>query len=131
MHSRRPNHSRFWERASHRRGRRLSLQELELRVSPTSLMFGGLIGLDASDGGPPELEEGVYIQDGSSPLEVGLMSAPTVIDWDNDGAKDLVVGHFTDGHISVFLNRGSDSAPVFDGESLVQSNGAPITTSFG
>ncbi len=80
---------------------------------------------------PPNLEDGVYVYDGASPLAVGLMSAPTVIDWNNDGKKDLLVGHFDQGYISLYLNQGTDANPVFDGGSLIESNGSPITTSYG
>ena len=77
------------------------------------------------------LQSGVYIQDGSSPLTVGLMSAPTVVDWNNDGKKDLVIGQFSSGKIKVFLNQGTDASPVFNGGFFVQSGGVDISTSSG
>ncbi len=79
----------------------------------------------------PDLEAGVLIQDGTEPLEVNLHSSCTVVDWNNDGKKDLVVGQFYYGNIWLFLNQGTDANPVFNGGSLIQSNGSPITTTYG
>jgi hypothetical protein len=79
----------------------------------------------------PGVEQGVPVLDGSIPLEVSLMSKPTVVDWNNDGNKDLVVGQYTDGNVWLFINKGTDAEPVFNGGSLIESNGTPITTTFG
>jgi len=48
-------------------------------------------------------------------LDVGGYSAPTVVDWDGDGKKDLVVGDFN-GRLNVFINIGADESPRFDDE---------------
>ena len=69
--------------------------------------------------------------DGSSFLEVTYCSTPTVADWNNDGAKDLIVGQFTSGYIWLFLNQGTNLNPVFNGGSKIESGGTPITTSYG
>ena len=79
----------------------------------------------------PRLETGVFIQDGSAPLEVSYFSSPAVVDWDNDGNRDLLVGQYTSGHISLFLNKGSNVNPRFDGSTLIMSNGVPITMTYG
>ena len=79
----------------------------------------------------PELEAGVYIYDGSQPLGVDRHSTPTVVDWNNDGKKDLVVGQYGYGYIWLYLNQGTDRNPVFNGGSLIQSGGSPITTTYG
>jgi len=92
------------------------------------LVFAGAVVIHAAT---PVLRSGVYVSDGGSPLSVSVMSAPTVADWNNDGKKDLVVGHFTYGKISLFLNQNTDDEPVFNGGSYIQSGGADITTSYG
>jgi len=79
----------------------------------------------------PVLEPGVYIYDGTLPIEVDRHSSPCVVDWNNDGAKDLVVGQFGYGHITLFVNRDSDVNPKFEGGEFIESNGTPITTSYG
>jgi hypothetical protein len=64
----------------------------------------------------PTFDGGTLIQVGPEgsqfDLDVGSRAVPTVVDWDNDGRKDLVIGAL-DGRISVFLNEGTDTAPEF------------------
>jgi len=79
----------------------------------------------------PELEAGVYIYDGAIPLEVDRHSTPCVVDWNNDGMKDLVVGQFGYGYIWLYLNQGTDINPVFNGGAKIESSGTPITVSYG
>lgn len=82
-------------------------------------------------GEAPELEAGIYILDGAQPLEVNGCAVPFVTDWNNDGAKDLLVGQFTGGNIWIFLNQGSDINPLFYGGQMVESGGVPISVSYG
>jgi hypothetical protein len=42
---------------------------------------------------------------------VGGSAAPVVVDYDSNGAKDLLVGNDS-GQVVVFLNQGADDAPV-------------------
>jgi hypothetical protein len=79
----------------------------------------------------PELDEGVYIQSGSGPLTVKYFTAPSVIDWNNDGKKDLLIGQFNNGNIWLFLNQGTDAQPAFSGGQRLLVGGANITTSYG
>jgi hypothetical protein len=79
----------------------------------------------------PDLETGVLIKDGSSNLSVNYHSSACVVDWNNDGRKDLVVGQFYYGYIWLFLNTGTDINPLFNGGTLINSNGSPITTTYG
>ena len=97
-----------------------------MRLIVITLLFSGILLADA-----PDLEPGVEIQDGFNPLEVDYCSVPCVVDWNNDGAKDLLVGQFMYGHILIFLNHGTDLNPLFNGSSLVESNGSPLTGSYG
>lgn len=39
-------------------------------------------------------------------------AVPAVVDWDNDGRKDLLVGQL-DGTVRLFVNSGTESAPAF------------------
>ena len=79
----------------------------------------------------PELDEGVYIQSGGGPLAVSSYSAPSVIDWNNDGKKDLLVGQFDKGYVWLFLNQGTDAQPAFGAGTNVYVGSTPITTSYG
>ena len=103
------------------------MKTLSLLVFLPPLLF--LAG--TSIGAEPVLDQGVYIYSGANPLEVDRHSTPEVVDWNNDGRKDLVIGQFTDGNIWVFLNKGTDLNPVFDGGDKIFSEGIPITTTYG
>jgi len=92
----------------------------------TVFMAAGILRADA-----PDLEAPVFIQEGGGDLKVDYCSVPCAVDWNNDGAKDLLVGQFSYGYIKLFLNRGTDLNPLFNGWSYVESNGSPITASYG
>ena len=82
----------------------------------------------------PLFKAGVKLQNGGQPLQLyrnldptsGLyiygnpamtgyaMAAPEVVDWNNDGLPDLLVGQ-ADGRVALFLNKGARGNPVFDG----------------
>jgi hypothetical protein len=79
----------------------------------------------------PELEPAAFLSDGTNLLTAGTMSAPSVVDWNNDGKKDLLVGQFDQGRVWLYLNRGTDASPVFNGATPVLSGGTQITTSYG
>ena len=76
----------------------------------------------------PALEEGIEILDDALPLNKGPYSVPAVCDWNNDGAKDLVVGQWNEGYIYLFLNQGTDLNPLFNDGILIEAGGVPITT---
>ena len=56
----------------------------------------------------------------------GQDSAPFVVDWDNDGKKDLLVGG-GDGAVVLYQNVGSDAAPQFGASQAVMADNAPIS----
>lgn len=64
-------------------------------------------GLEAA----PAFGGGADIQAAGSAISVGGSAAPAVIDYNGDGAKDLLVGNAA-GQIVVFLNQGDDAAPL-------------------
>lgn len=51
--------------------------------------------------------------------------APSVADWDGDGAKDLLVGTYH-GRVRWYRNVGSNAAPVFTDGGYLMANGAEI-----
>jgi len=65
----------------------------------------------------PQFNSYFYVQSGGADLAypgglcLGLF--PRVVNWDGDGRKDLIAGT-ADGYVKLFLNTGTDSAPVFD-----------------
>jgi len=66
-----------------------------------------------------------YIQDQAvgGDLTGGAWSAPTVYDWDNDGAKDLLVGMKSSGvgYVKYYRNIGTDDSPIFNGYINIQA----------
>jgi hypothetical protein len=73
----------------------------------------------------PTFDGGTTIQFGPSGskvnIDVGSRATSTVVDWNNDGAKDLAVGAL-DGKIHLFINEGSDTAPDFLIQTFAQEN---------
>ena len=95
----------------------LVLSSWALTVSPSP---ASLLNL-----GPEEL-----VQANGSDLQVGGCSVPSYVDWNEDGANDLVVGEhisYTAAKIRVYLNIGGPSAPHFADYFYVQSNGSDLT----
>ncbi len=52
------------------------------------------------------------IQTGGGVLNVGGNAAPAVMDYDDDGRKDLLIGNDA-GAVVVYLNQGTDASPLF------------------
>lgn len=84
--------------------------------------------------GEPVLGEGERLQVGGKEinLKVGHL-VPAVADWNQDGKKDLILGHFTgkEGNIKLLLNEGEDKAPVFKTMQPLQAEGKPIRMDAG
>jgi hypothetical protein len=100
-----------------------------MKVPCILALLAVLAGAAAAD--MPGVVEGVKINNGVYELKLSGDTNPTVVDWNNDGLKDLLVGEYQAGYITLFLNQGTDINPVFDGGEKVKSNGLPISVSFG
>jgi len=75
----------------------------------------------------PEFETGVRLQADGKNIDVSVGHlVPAVMDWNGDGKKDLIIGQFSGGKISVFLNRGSDKAPTFKDFSALRADAKEI-----
>jgi hypothetical protein len=72
-----------------------------------------------------------YVMDAGVPIDVGYYGAPTMADWNQDGAKDLILGQFELGKIRLYLNQGPDTAPVFNGYTFFQVAGLDISLPYG
>ncbi len=78
-------------------------------------------GTDAA----PAFTAGQHLQVGGSNIDVGARACVEVVDWDNDGRKDLLAGAY-DGKAHLYLNTGTDAAPAFSSEAFVQDGGADL-----
>ncbi len=71
----------------------------------------------------PKFHPGVRLQADGKNIDVKIGHlVPAVMDWNGDGKKDLIVGQFSGGRISVYLNQGSDKAPAFKDFSLLRAD---------
>lgn len=59
------------------------------------------------------------------PLTLPANAVPLLVDWNNDGRKDLLVGTGA-GNVLLYLNGGDDAAPAFAEASYVLVDGAPL-----
>ena len=82
--------------------------------------------------GKSDFQEGVKLQAAGEAIngKVGHF-VPNVTDWNNDGKKDLVVGEFSQGAITLYLNTGTDAAPVLDKGTILQAGDKPIRLEAG
>ena len=58
-------------------------------------------------------------------------AVPEMVDWDGDGAKDLLVGVFYDGHIYYYKNYGTNASPLFQDRVKLKADGIDIQLSYG
>jgi hypothetical protein len=96
----------------------------------------GTIGIYLNTGtdDDPSFDGGTLLQIGptgsKTNIDVGSRATSTVVDWNNDGKKDLVVGAI-DGKIRVFLNEGTDTSPDFLGQIIAQADGQDLVVPSG
>ena len=88
-----------------------------------------ILFLNTGTDSDPTFDGGTLLQFGATgakeDISVGLRATPTVVDWDNDGLKDLVIGAL-DGKIHLFINEGTDTLPDFLIETFAQENGSDL-----
>ena len=66
--------------------------------------------------------------DGKDPIDVEVGHAtPSVVDWDGDGKRDLLLGQFGGGRLRFYRNVGTDGAPRLRGFEYVQAGGKDAT----
>lgn len=91
-------------------------------------LLGACASLGLADMGN-ELLPGRILTAGGKPIDfkVGHL-VPSMADFNGDGKKDLLIGHFSDpvGNVVLFLNVGTDADPKFDEGKMVEAAGKPI-----
>ena len=98
------------------------------------LVLGGLDGkvhvlLNEAAAGAPDFRSDTIVLDGAHPLSVSSgRAAVEVVDLNDDGRKDLVLGN-TEGQLVYFANVGTDASPQFNGSQLLAADGAVIDLS--
>ncbi|MCX6620511.1 MAG: VCBS repeat-containing protein [Acidobacteria bacterium] len=59
------------------------------------------------------------------PIDVGFLSTPTAVDWDQDGKLDLIVGA-NKGWIYFYRNVGTTSSPVYEDRGPLEVDGKAL-----
>lgn len=79
----------------------------------------------------PTFDGGTRLQVGDpgekEDIDVFYRATPTVVDWNNDGRKDLVVGS-VDGLIYLYLNEGTDTEPDFRSTQFAELHDGTVLT---
>ena len=79
----------------------------------------------------PSFGPASMIKCSSVQIDVGYYGAPCMVDWDDDGLKDLVLGEFSLSKIRFYRNVNSNESPLFTSFSYIKSNGVDITLPYG
>ena len=81
---------------------------------------------------PPSLDAPSKLMVDGEPINVDVgHAAPYVIDWNNDGKMDLLVGQFGGGKLRIFLNEGTTTAPMFKTYAYFKADGEDATVPSG
>jgi hypothetical protein len=77
----------------------------------------------------PEFDSGTLLEAGpagsKSVIDVGQRTTPVVVDWDNDGRRDIIVGA-KDGLVWLYRNTGTDAAWDFASGEMLLDNGSNL-----
>ncbi len=105
-----------------------SKKDLLVGQSTGGIMIFKNIGTDEY----PLFDNGTYLTlDYVTEINVGYRAAPSVVDWNNDGKKDLICGAM-DGFIHIFINEGTDTEPIFLQETYAKmANNATLSVPSG
>jgi hypothetical protein len=104
----------------------------------TWVLIGAVAGLSwvgVCAAGPVALRPGVKLQAAGEPIDDHKLGhfVPTVVDWNGDGKKDLIVGSFSGepGNVRLYINVGTDAEPKFNKPVFLEAGGQPIKLTAG
>lgn len=75
--------------------------------------------------GAPVYEAPHVVLERNAPLYGGSLTVPNVVDWDGDGALDIVAGN-SEGRLLFFKNNGTSREPDFARSVELEAGGKPI-----
>jgi len=70
----------------------------------------------------PQFSGFSYLKLSGYNYDVGDHSSPYIIDWNNDGRKDVLVGE-TGGRVALLINTGTNANPMFSSANWIQNAG--------
>jgi hypothetical protein len=81
------------------------------------LVLGGGTGrvhiyLNVNTDADPVFDSYLVLVAAGKPLDVGQGSAPFIVDWNNDGVRDMLVGEYL-GRVYLLINTGTNKDPLF------------------
>lgn len=87
----------------------------------------------------PIFDQSTMIESSGIPISVGTgldaynlgFASPCVIDWNEDGKKDLLIGQYESGKIRYYENVGENNDPTFDGFKYLEADGELIEMKWG
>ncbi|MBO7301012.1 MAG: VCBS repeat-containing protein [Tidjanibacter sp.] len=97
----------------------------DLFVSGEAVMYHYSFADRVNSAGIPTLNHDLQVMKRSGELYGGNLSVPNVVDWDGDGALDIVAGN-GGGFLLFFKNYGSTEAPAFGVGEYICRGGKPI-----
>jgi hypothetical protein len=86
--------------------------------------------LNTATDAAPAFDAGAFLTRAGADIDVGNRATPTVLCWDGDARPDLVVGAL-DGRVRVYLNSGTEYAPVFLTETVLSAGGTDLLVPSG
>ena len=82
----------------------------------------------------PSFGDGKFLKAGpmgsKTDIDVGYRATLSVVDWNNDGSRDLAIGAM-DGKLRVYINEGTDTNPDFASPVFAQNNGSDLVAGAG
>ncbi len=110
----------------------LSAQESD-PLNQLSRRLSGLTILNAEEEfATPKFTAPIRIKANGVDMKVDTYtSVPCVVDWNQDGKKDLLVGSFFYGNVYFFNNSGTNTIPVFTSGVKLKSGGVDISVAYG
>ncbi|MBN2474795.1 MAG: VCBS repeat-containing protein [Pirellulales bacterium] len=93
-----------------------------------------MLYLNVGSAAAPAFDGGRLLEVGpsgaKSPIDVGSRATIAVADFNNDDVLDLVLGAL-DGRVRLYLNEGTDAAPDFLAETILQDLAGPLLVPSG
>lgn len=80
----------------------------------------------------PDYEDYNYVYADGARIDLPIGHAsPLVMDWNDDGLKDLLIGRFSGGNIMLYSNSGTNDSPILAYSGLMQAGGANLSVPSG
>lgn len=100
-------------------------QTVDLIVGGEGALYYYAFAGSTNGGGNPLYSAPRPVLQEDATLYAGSLAVPNAVDWDGDGAHDLIVGN-SEGRVLFFKNTGTDRDPRFGLGEPVCANGLPI-----